>query len=131
MISEIFESSQNTQNVKNTQNVQKTKTTTKATTAPPISIWFNGNEGVFEDHHSTSSTLDPIEYNNEYNNDYTMGQEKYYSPEAHGSSEPDVYGAILQEPKNTPKVGNLDHPDEFGILKRILYKEPSDSDYSR
>ena len=96
--------------------------TTKATTAPPISIWFNGNEGVFETHKSSTTTAGP-----QYFDDGYVGREQHYATGRYRSTGPDVYGAVVQEPGKTfGSVRNHESPDEFGLLKRILYKEPAD-----
>ena len=67
---------------------KKSKTKTKLSTlAPPITVWFNGNNGQLETHDFTSST--------EKFDDY-VGKEQFFATGPYLGSGPDVYGAVVQ-----------------------------------
>jgi len=96
----------------------------KPTLAPPITVWFNGNNGQMETHQITSSTEVTIE-------DDFVGQEQFFATGPYLGSGPDVYGAVVQEPRDSQlgMVGSgSPEVNEFGLLKQILYKEPNKND---
>ena len=61
--------------------------TKQSTMAPPITVWFNGNNGQLETHEITSST--------EKFDDY-VGKEQFFATGPYLGSGPDVYGAVVQ-----------------------------------
>jgi len=106
---------------KTSSTMENKKSKTKLSTlAPPITVWFNGNNGQLETHEITSST--------EKFDDY-VGKEQFFATGPYLGSGPDVYGAVVQEPRDSQfgMVGSGSaEVNEFGLLKRILYKEPND-----
>ena len=97
------------------------------TTPRPLTIsqWFNGNEGVME---SLRPITTPAATSDDEDDDY-VGQQQFFATgpyDQEHEQQPDVYGAVIQEPRNNPagKVGQ-GHADEFGLLTQILYRKPA------
>lgn len=86
-------------------------------TPPSISEWYNGNKGVLE---ATGSSSKPYEA--------ITGEKRFYAgsgPSHYQDNEPDVYGAIIEDPRNNPAKSNLNSADEFGLLTSLLYRQSS------
>ena len=99
---------------------------TTTTLPPPINVWFNGNNGKMETHEISSSTTETQEKMDDY-----VGKEQFFATGPYLGSGPDVYGAVVQEPRDSQlgMVGSgSSDVNEFGLLKRILYKEPNGND---
>ena len=81
--------------------------TKQSTLAPPITVWFNGNNGQLETHEITSST--------EKFDDY-VGKEQFFATGPYLGSGPDVYGAVVQVSFISKHVLNLNQTEKHNCL---------------